>query len=41
MMRVLNICVIGALVLAAADVYTIKFEVDAASAARRKAAPRD
>jgi cell division protein FtsL len=26
MMRVLNICVIGALVLAAADVYTIKFE---------------
>jgi cell division protein FtsL len=25
-MRVLNICVIGALVLAAADVYTIKFE---------------
>jgi cell division protein FtsL len=26
MMRVLNICVIGALMLAAADVYTIKFE---------------
>src|SRR2546430_17024805 len=26
MMRVLNICLIGALVLAAADVYTIKFE---------------
>jgi len=26
MMRVLNICVIGALVLAAADVYTIKFD---------------
>jgi cell division protein FtsL len=26
MMRVLNICVIGALVLAAADVYKIKFE---------------
>jgi cell division protein FtsL len=26
MMRVLNICVMGALVLAAADVYTIKFE---------------
>ena len=26
MMRVLNVCVIGALVLAAADVYTIKFE---------------
>ena len=26
MMRVLNLCVIGALVLAAADVYTIKFE---------------
>jgi cell division protein FtsL len=25
-MRVLNICVIGALVLAAADVYTIKFD---------------
>ena len=26
MMRVLNLCVIGALVLAAADVYTIKFD---------------
>ena len=26
MMRLLNICVIGALVLAAADVYTIKFD---------------
>ena len=26
MMRILNICVIGALVLAAADVYKIKFE---------------
>jgi cell division protein FtsL len=26
MMRVLNMCVIGALVLAAADVYTIKFD---------------
>jgi cell division protein FtsL len=35
MMRVLNICVIGALVLAAADVYTIKF--DSARQAQRVA----
>ena len=38
MMRLLNICVIAALVLAAADVYKIKFEVDAAGRARRQAA---
>ena len=39
MMRFLNICVIAALVLAAADVYNIKFEFDSAGAARCKAPP--
>ena len=41
MIRLLNICVIVALVLAAADVYKIKFEVDAAGATRRQVADGD
>ncbi len=41
MMRLLNICVIAALVLAAADLYKIKFEVDTAGATRREIALGD